>query len=122
MFIILHSSFWDFVNGVNLCEVEENVSMFQTKMTRPNFEASKVGPQSLYLGKTESILFGSCIRKKLSKWNRLNTNCNNKKIESKSNIKYLEVTFDECFSGLSIASFMLKKINAKLIFLYRNNM
>jgi len=72
---------------------------------------------SLHLGKTESILFAT--KKKLSKCNRLNIMCNNKEIESKSSIKYLGVTFDQDFSGLSMASLMLKKINAKFKFLYR---
>jgi len=47
--------------------------------------------------------------------------CNNKDIESKNSKKYLGVTFDRHFSGLSTASLMLKnKTNAELKFLYRN--
>ena len=45
-----------------------------------------------------------------------------KKLSQKNGIKYFGVTFDQDFSGLSMASLMLKKINAKLKFLYRNNM
>ena len=45
-----------------------------------------------------------------------------KKLIKKNSIKYLGVTFDQDFSGLSMSSLILKKINAKLKFLHRNNL
>ena len=72
---------------------------------------------SLHLGKTESILFGSNPR--IRSQPSLDITCNGSSIESKTSVKYLGVTIDQCLSFKSIARAIIKKSNARLKFLYR---
>ena len=73
---------------------------------------------SLHLGKTETILFGSTH--KLKPCSELDVSCTGKDINSPKTVKYLGVTIDQTLSFDSMAQAILKKINAKLKFLYRN--
>ena len=74
---------------------------------------------SLHLGKTETILFGS--RRKLNKAHDFTVTCNQEPIKSTDSVKYLGVTLDECLSGEKIAANIIKKVGARLKFLYRQN-
>ena len=66
---------------------------------------------SLHLGKTESILFGS--RQKLKAQPSLNVtivfNSNGHTLESKSCVKYLGATIDQCLTFESMARSVIKK-------------
>ena len=73
---------------------------------------------SLHLGKTESILFGT--KRKLSNCRNLNVSCNGINIESKTSVKYLGASIDNCLSGDSMALSTIQKANCRLKFLYRN--
>jgi len=72
---------------------------------------------SLRLGKTESILFGS--RQKLKAQPSLNVTSNGHTLESKSCVKYLGATIDQCLTFESMARSVIKKANSRLKFLYR---
>ena len=72
---------------------------------------------SLHLGKTESILFAS--KRKLKTRNCLNIVCNNIQIKSVDNVKYLGAYLDQSLSGVTMAKNVLKKVNGRLKFLYR---
>jgi len=72
---------------------------------------------SLHLGKTESILFGS--KRKLKKHSKLNIVCNGSNIESKTSVKYLGVDLDQSLSGEVTGGKVIKKVNARLKFIYR---
>lgn len=72
---------------------------------------------SLHLGKTESILFGS--KPRIRSQPSLDITCNGSSIESKTSVKYLGVTIDQCLSFESMARAIIKKSNARLKFLYR---
>ena len=72
---------------------------------------------SLHLGKTESIIFGS--KQKLKSNKELHITCNGKVISSTSSVKYLGATLDQNLTGISMASSIIKKANARLKFLYR---
>jgi hypothetical protein len=73
---------------------------------------------SIHLGKTESILFGSC--RKLKDKIGLHITCNGSNILAKSEVKYLGVSIDQSFTGNNIASNVVSKSTAKLKNLYRN--
>jgi len=72
---------------------------------------------SLYLGKTESVLFGS--KHKLKSQSKLSVSCKGQPIEAKESVKYLGVTIIQNLSFDSMANSVLKKANARLKFLYR---
>lgn len=74
---------------------------------------------SLHLGKTESILFAS--KPRLRSCDQLNIVCNGTTITSTKSVKYLGADLDQCLSGESIANQVIKKANAKLMFLYRKS-
>ena len=46
--------------------------------------------------------------------------CNGIDIEAKSSVKYLEIMIDQFLSGDLIVSSIIKKVNQRLQFLYRN--
>ena len=72
---------------------------------------------SLHLGNTESILFAS--NQRLKKTAVLDITCNGIKVKAKESVKYLGVTLDQSLSGKIMGTSILKKINAKVKFLYR---
>ena len=72
---------------------------------------------SLYLGKTESILFGS--KSRLRSRSNLNIECKGSKIEPKDKVKYLGAILDQTLSGESMVNSILQRANARLKFLYR---
>ena len=73
---------------------------------------------SLHLGKTESILFGT--KRKLSNYRNLNVSCNGINTESKTSVRYLGASIDNCLSGDSMALNIIQKAHCRLKFLYRN--
>ena len=72
---------------------------------------------SLHLGKTESILFGS--KRKLKKIKDFFVTCNGQTINNQEAVKYLGVMLDQELSGEAIANEVIKKVNARLRFMYR---
>ena len=74
---------------------------------------------SLYLGKTEGILFGT--KRKFNSVQDFSINCNGMTISTSSSVKYLGVTLDNTLSRDSIASNVIKKANERLKFLYRHS-
>ena len=72
---------------------------------------------SLHLGKTESIPFGS--KRKLKKIKDFSITCNGQTINNQKSVKYLGVMLDQELSGEAIANEVIKKVNARLKFLYR---
>lgn len=72
---------------------------------------------SLHLGKTECILFSS--KKKLSKIKNFSVECNNHSIVSQPSVKYLGSVLDNDLSATSIVNSIVKKINSRIRFLYR---
>ena len=74
---------------------------------------------SLHLGKTECIMFGS--KRKLSKLHNFNVKCNDHTIVSQSSVKYLGSVLDNDLSGKSIVNNIIKKVNSRIRFLFRQN-
>ena len=74
---------------------------------------------SIHLGKTESILIASKIR--LARTDRLKMYCDSVAIEARSKITFLGLTFDNDMSFSSMGNSVIKKVNAKLKFLYRKS-
>ena len=72
---------------------------------------------SLHLGKTELILFGS--KRKLKKIKDFFVTCNGQTINKQKSVKYLGVMLDQELSGEAIANEVIKKVNARLRFMYR---
>ena len=72
---------------------------------------------SLLLGKTESILFGSC--KKICNSPSLDNKCGDTNISSKKSVRYLGVDLEQTISGILILENILKKGNSRLKFLRR---
>ena len=50
----------------------------------------------------------------------MNVSCNGINIESKTSVKYLGASIDNCLSGDSMALSIIQKANCILKFLYRN--
>ena len=73
---------------------------------------------SMWLGKTQSILFGS--KKRLRTSNKLHVVCNGRDIEPDVEVTYLGVNLDQSLSGSSIVNKIVTKCNNKIKFLYRN--
>ena len=73
---------------------------------------------SLHLGKTECMLFGS--NRKLKKVKSFSVLCNDHEIPSQENVKYLGLTVDNLLNGEAIVDSIVKKVNSRLSFLYRN--
>ena len=76
---------------------------------------------SIHFGedKTKFILFAT--KSRVKKLPKLNITHNGIKIKQHSSVSYLGCVLDETLSGESMALDVLKKINAKLKFLYRKN-
>ena len=72
---------------------------------------------SLHLGKTECILFGP--KRKLKNFSDFTICCNNHVIQSTDHVKYLGVYIDNSLSGDYIVDSVVKKVNGRLKFLYR---
>jgi hypothetical protein len=73
---------------------------------------------SLHLGKTKCMLFGS--NRKLKKVKSFSVLCNDHEIPSQENVKYLGLTIDNLLNGEAIVESIVKKVNSRLSFLYRN--
>ena len=75
---------------------------------------------SLHLGKTKSIIFGPKRGLQKLSLEDFKVSCNGINIEAKSSVKYLGIMIDQFLSGDLIVSSMIKKVNQRLTFLYRN--
>ncbi|XP_056010849.1 uncharacterized protein LOC125680728 [Ostrea edulis] len=74
---------------------------------------------SLHLGKTKSIIFGP--KSKLSQAAEdFCVKCNNRTIGAQNCIKYISIFIDNKLSGESIVNSIVRKVNQRLKFLYRN--
>ena len=73
---------------------------------------------SLYLGKTESVLFGSKRKLKKVKW--FHIVCNGHTTESTDHVKYLGLNIDSSLSDETIVNNFIGKVNSRLKFLYRH--
>ena len=73
---------------------------------------------SLHLGKTESVLFGS--KRKHNQVEDFSVTCNGNTIIPAKSANYLGITLDDCLSCEAIARDILKKVGARLAFLYRH--
>ena len=71
---------------------------------------------SLHFGKTETVLFGS--NRKLQKIKDFSVLCNGQTISNKKSVKCLGIMLDVGLSGEAIANEVIKKVNARLKFLY----
>ena len=50
----------------------------------------------------------------------MSISCKGKNIKAKCNVKYLGATFDQGMSGSTIGTSVVKKVNAKIKFMYRD--
>jgi len=73
---------------------------------------------SHHLGTTESFLVGSPQKIKCNP--SLEIICNNLAIKSTTSVNYLGATLDQTFPFSEMVQLMLKKVNARLKFVYRN--
>ena len=73
---------------------------------------------SLHLGKTECMLFGS--KKRLKSIGNFSVACGNVTVSRVSTVKYLGYILDENLSGNEQAMACIKRVAARLAFLYRN--
>ncbi len=64
-------------------------------------------------------MFGS--KRKLYKLHNFNVKCNDHTIVSQSSVKYLGSVLDNDLSGTSIVNNIIKKVNSRIRFLYRQN-
>ena len=103
------------VSGKNPAVIQNTLSI-ELNAIRGLLEENKL---SIHLGKTESILIASKIR--LARTDSLKIYCGSVAIESKSKITYLGLTFDNDMSFSSLGNSVMKKVNAKLKFLYRKS-
>ena len=103
------------VSGKNPAVIQNSLSI-ELNAIRGWLEENKL---SIHLGKTESILIASKIR--LARADSLKISCGSVAIESKSKITYLGLTFDNDMSFSSMGNSVIKKVNAKLKFLYRKS-
>ena len=103
------------VSGKNPAIIQNTLSI-ELNAIRGWLEENKL---SIHLGKTESILIASKIR--LARTDSLKISCGSVAIESKSKITYLGLTFDNDMSFSSMGNSVIKKVNAKLKFLYRKS-
>jgi hypothetical protein len=74
---------------------------------------------SLHLGKTECILFGS--KRKIKKSEDFSIQCHDKIIKSQKSVKYLGHVLDSDLSGETCINDIIKKVNSRLKFLYRQS-
>ena len=101
------------VSGKNLLSIEASLSTNLESLSMW-LEENKL---SLHLGKTESILFAS--NHKLKHKNALSITCGGISINSTNSVKYLGVHLDQNMSFSSFGTTVIKKINAKVKFLFR---
>ena len=64
------------------------------------------------------MLFGST--RNLKKVKSYTVVCNGHEISSKENVKYLGLTIDKLLNGEAIVDSIVKKVNSRISFLYRN--
>ena len=69
------------------------------------------------MGKTELILFGT--KRKLKNWEGYTIECDGQKIHATPSVKYLGLTIDQYLNGDEMARGIIKKVNSRLKFLYR---
>ena len=69
---------------------------------------------SLHMGKAECILFGS--KRKVSDFS---IECNGHTIKAQRSVKYLVLNLDDQLSGEAIVNSIVRKVNGRLKFLYR---
>jgi len=72
---------------------------------------------SLHMGKTELILFGT--KRKLKNWQNYTIECEGQVIQATPSVKYLGLTIDQYLNGDEMARGIIKKVNSRLKFLYR---
>ena len=72
---------------------------------------------SIWLRKTELILFGT--KRKLSKWKGYTIECEGQTINATPHVKYLGLIIDQHLDGEEMALSIIKKVNSRLKFLYR---
>ena len=72
---------------------------------------------SLHMGKTECVLFGS--KRKLRKIDNFSIECNGHTIKAQRSVKYLGLNLDDQLTGDTIVNSIVKKVNGRLKFLYR---
>ena len=101
------------VSGKNVSEIEEDLSRNLSSL-KDWLEESKL---SLHVGKTESIIFGS--KRRLRKVSSFNVKCGEVTLRSKTEVKYLGATLDQCLSGNTMCTNVIRKVNSGLKFLYR---
>ena len=73
---------------------------------------------STHLGKTESILFGTKKRLRIS--SEMNVTCGETMVASTNSVRYLGVDLNQSLDGNYIAENILKKGNSRLKFLWRH--
>ena len=69
------------------------------------------------MGKTELILFGT--KRKFKNWEGYTIECDGQKIHATPSVKYLGLTIDQYLNGDEMACGIIKKVNSRLKFLYR---
>ena len=69
------------------------------------------------MGKTELILFGT--KRKLKNWQNYTIECEGQVIQATPSVKYLGLTIDQYLNGDEMARGIIKKVNSRLKFLYR---
>ena len=72
---------------------------------------------SLHMGKTELILFGT--KRKIKRYDDYSITCCGQTVTSTKSVKYLGLEIDNVLSGELMASDIIKKVNSRLKFLYR---
>ena len=72
---------------------------------------------SLHMGKTELILFGT--KRKLKNWENYSIECYGQVIKSSTHVNYLGLTLDQYLNGEQMALGIIKKVNSRLKFLFR---
>ena len=72
---------------------------------------------SLHMGKTELILFGT--KRRLKNWTGHTIECDGQTIHTTPSVKYLGLTIDQNLNGDEMALGIIKKVNSRLNFLYR---
>ena len=69
------------------------------------------------MGKTELILFGT--KRKLKKWENYSIECYGQVNKSSPHVNYLGLTLDQYLNGEQMALGIIKKVNSRLKFLFR---
>ena len=73
---------------------------------------------SIHLGKTNSIIFR--LNKKTHKQSTMRIRCEENKVATKDNVKYLGASLDQSLRGKYITESILKKGDSRLKFLWLN--